>query len=505
MLFSRFARAARLALMLPVFFLSAPAWAGNMADTDLPGGDYRNFSLISPVPSFCANVCARDSRCKAWTFSWPGKRGKRAKCFLKDKLTKKSSDTCCISGVKSGFSLPGAARAGEKPAKEKPKEEKPKEPGKEAPARTPPAGQPDEKPGAKTQTPAETQKPDSGKRSDGVDKKPLPPVKAEPDKPEAQTPERQEPDKPEAQTPERQEPQEPRKPQETPGGETPPPAGTPADDQAPEPPVRDTSQPPEDTTLPRPRIDPQKAAACADYARKARAASALNRELGCGYGGARWNASYNGYYNWCLKNPPSAAQANTAARTRLIRQCRNQPPEMRGARAGGDLESCARFSRLASALARRALRARCGFFGPWWTTDEAKIFRWCRNATVAQRRSALATRRAAVLRCENENSAMPPPRRPRDGVLDTGRPRYRRPPASGALYKWTKLRGPGGPRGPWSTPWRPTRSGQCALTRGCDCGGGSTCGMYRPGEATLYWPNGCASQPWVILCQVRRR
>ena len=496
MLFSRFARAARLALMLPVFFLSAPAWAGNMADTDLPGGDYRNFSLISPVPSFCANVCARDSRCKAWTFSWPGKRGKRAKCFLKDKLTKKSSDTCCISGVKSGFSLPGAARAEEKPAKEKPAEErpaeeKPKEPGKEAPARTPPAGQPDKRPGAKTQTPAETQKPESGKRPDDVDKKTLPPVKAEPDKPGAQTPERQEP-------------QEPRKPQETPGGETPPPAGTPADDQAPELPAKDTSQPPEDTNPPRPRIDPQKAAACADYARKARAASALNRELGCGYGGARWNASYNGYYNWCLKNPASAAQANTAARTRLIRQCRNQPPEMRGARAGGDLESCARFSRLASALARRALRARCGFFGPWWTTDEAKIFRWCRNATVAQRRSALATRRAAVLRCESENSVTPP-RRPRDGVLDTGRPRYRQPPASGALYKWTKLRGPGGPRGPWSTPWRPTRSGQCALTRGCDCGGGSTCGMYSPGEASLYWPNGCASQPWVILCQVRRR
>ena len=90
--------------LLPIVtvMFSAPlaASAAGMSDTDLPGGDYRSFDLVSPVPSFCQRACSRDSRCQAWTFSWPGKRGKRAKCFLKNKVVAKKSDTCCISGIR---------------------------------------------------------------------------------------------------------------------------------------------------------------------------------------------------------------------------------------------------------------------------------------------------------------------------------------------------------------------------------------------------------------------
>ena len=452
MLFSRFAWLRRFAL-LPLLMLSpALALAANMADTDLPGGDYRDFSLISPVPSFCANVCAKDSRCKAWTFSWPGKRGKRAKCFLKEKVTKKSSDTCCISGVKSGFTWPGQTSTPKEDAKPQPPkaEDKPESP------RTGPA-EPPAKP--QQQTPSQT--------PPEVDKKPLPPV--------TQPPASQEQTQPENRT-------QPPAQQDTP------------------PPVQDTGRQPDAMTPPpEAQPDPRKASACARYARDARRASALNRQLSCGYTGGRWNASYEGYYNWCLKNPAAAADANTAARARLIRQCRQQPPPLRNAGNTSDLESCARYARLASALARRALRNRCGFFGRRWTTDESKIFNWCRTATITRRRALLAAHRAALLRCTGDAGAWPP-RPPLDGAYNPGRPPNRLPQAH-AMYKWTKLRGPGAP---WSTPWLPARTGMCVLSHNCDCGA-STCGLHPAGQAILYWPNGCASQPWVILCQIRQR
>ncbi len=417
------------ALFLSLFLLLPPplaANAGNLPDTDLPGGDYRNFSLISPVPSFCEKVCDKDTRCRAWTFSWPGKRGKRAKCFLKEKVTKKTKDTCCISGVKGGFSWPGG--------KTRPPEEKTAGPAAEE--KTPPAKTPGE----------EKEKPE-------VVKKPLPPV-AGSGRETAQ-----------AHEPQREEP------------------GNRADAAA-----------SRAETASAGGRDAARRAACLAYAEEAMRAKRLNAELGCGYSGGRWNASRKGYFNWCMKNSPEAARANTKIRARLIARCQGRAQDAPTAEA--DLESCARFARLASALARRALRNNCGFFGPWWTTDEDRIFNWCRTVPVARRRAALAARRAALLRCE----AGMPPRRVPPGE-DGG---YAPPPPPPAVYryKWTKLRGPGPA---WSTPWRVSRSGKCPLFTNCACGGGGSCRMYNPGEATLWWPNGCRARPWVILCQTRGR
>ncbi len=78
-----------------------PARAANMlADTELSGNAYRSFELIAPVPDFCRKVCEKDTGCQAWMFSWPGKKGKRAKCFLFAGVQGKRKDTCCISGYR---------------------------------------------------------------------------------------------------------------------------------------------------------------------------------------------------------------------------------------------------------------------------------------------------------------------------------------------------------------------------------------------------------------------
>ncbi len=38
---------------------------------DRLGGDYTSFPVRSGDPALCASRCERDSRCRAWAFSYP--------------------------------------------------------------------------------------------------------------------------------------------------------------------------------------------------------------------------------------------------------------------------------------------------------------------------------------------------------------------------------------------------------------------------------------------------
>jgi PAN domain len=64
------------------------------------GGDYASFSLRSGDPAQCAARCERDSRCRAWAFSYPATESPNAVCFLKSRVTARSRATCCVSGVR---------------------------------------------------------------------------------------------------------------------------------------------------------------------------------------------------------------------------------------------------------------------------------------------------------------------------------------------------------------------------------------------------------------------
>ncbi len=423
---------------LLAFFMLFPALAAraaNMADTDLPGGDYRNFELISPVPSFCANVCAKDSRCRAWTFSWPGKRGKRARCFLKEKVGEKRADTCCVSGIKGGGATatagPGAG-------------------GGEVPSGGMGAGS-----GGGPLAGGEGSAGGQGGQEDAASG----------------------------------------------GGERPSAGGeggreaTPSQDDA----AAQAAQAEAEAEARAAAARAEKRAFCEAYAEAALAAKARNEALGCGFSGGRWSASRAGYFNWCMKNPRRRAEANTAVRRRMIERCREritrgEPPRGQ-ATAGTDLESCRDYASISVQQARNAQQLGCRFAGGRWSLSPGRHFEWCRTASLTARRAELAARRAALARCRRAGGW-----RHDDAIVDI-------PPRPGTglapyLYQWVKVRGPG-PR--WTTRWRPSRSGKCPLVSGCDCGGGSTCGVYRPGEAVLYWPQGCGGPAWVVMCRVRRR
>jgi PAN domain len=64
------------------------------------GGDYTSFTLRSGDPAHCAARCERDSRCRAWAFSYPATESANAVCWLKSRVTPRTPAPCCVSGVR---------------------------------------------------------------------------------------------------------------------------------------------------------------------------------------------------------------------------------------------------------------------------------------------------------------------------------------------------------------------------------------------------------------------
>jgi hypothetical protein len=64
------------------------------------GGDYRWFETAPDAKGkACAEACAAEPRCRAWTYRRPGYGATSARCFLKDAIKLPRHRPCCISGV----------------------------------------------------------------------------------------------------------------------------------------------------------------------------------------------------------------------------------------------------------------------------------------------------------------------------------------------------------------------------------------------------------------------
>jgi hypothetical protein len=81
-----------------VVLIGASAWA--QVGFDRPGSDYASFSLRSGDPAHCAARCERDSRCRAWAFSYPVTESTNAVCWLKSRVPPRVRASCCASGVR---------------------------------------------------------------------------------------------------------------------------------------------------------------------------------------------------------------------------------------------------------------------------------------------------------------------------------------------------------------------------------------------------------------------
>lgn len=85
-------------LIISLVAFAAPAHA--QVGHDRPGGDYMSFPVRSGDPAQCASRCERDSRCRAWAFSYPMTETTNAVCWLKSRVTARVTSACCVSGVR---------------------------------------------------------------------------------------------------------------------------------------------------------------------------------------------------------------------------------------------------------------------------------------------------------------------------------------------------------------------------------------------------------------------
>jgi hypothetical protein len=87
-------------IALPVALALASNGAQAQVGFDRLGGDYASFPMRSGDPAQCAARCERDSRCRAWAFSYPATEDANAMCWLKSKVTPRVASPCCASGVR---------------------------------------------------------------------------------------------------------------------------------------------------------------------------------------------------------------------------------------------------------------------------------------------------------------------------------------------------------------------------------------------------------------------
>ena len=91
---------------------SVKFWDGLMASQGMEdgkdrwGSDYGHFEFDAekkPIEEEnkkeCQNTCAKEDKCKSWTYVKPGIQGKNAICWLKNAVANLSTNSCCTSGV----------------------------------------------------------------------------------------------------------------------------------------------------------------------------------------------------------------------------------------------------------------------------------------------------------------------------------------------------------------------------------------------------------------------
>ena len=92
-------------IVVSTFIVSVTVQGTALADTilentNLPGNDYSNMEI--GLPDDCRSACLKDGKCEAWTFVKPGIQGRRAHCWLKDRVPRAQQSSCCKSGTRAG-------------------------------------------------------------------------------------------------------------------------------------------------------------------------------------------------------------------------------------------------------------------------------------------------------------------------------------------------------------------------------------------------------------------
>ena len=67
--------------------------------TSRRGSDYTGYDVTGDANA-CRNDCAKDGRCKAYTWMRPGGPGQSARCYRSSAAPPPTPEGCCVAGVR---------------------------------------------------------------------------------------------------------------------------------------------------------------------------------------------------------------------------------------------------------------------------------------------------------------------------------------------------------------------------------------------------------------------
>ncbi len=142
---------------------------------------------------------------------------------------------------------------------------------------------------------------------------------------------------------------------------------------------------------------------CRRYAKTAVSQQEENLRRGCRFKGNEWSADFNQHYDWCLKVPPSRADAVNRERAEALkRKCAPAPQ-------ANKRQQCRRYAETAVSQQKENLRRGCRFKGSEWSADFDYHYDWClqvspsrADAVNRERAEALKRKCAPVPRANKE-------------------------------------------------------------------------------------------------------
>ena len=153
---------------------------------------------------------------------------------------------------------------------------------------------------------------------------------------------------------------------------------------------------------------------CKKYASKAVEQNNIALQKQCGYTGPRWSSNYNGHYNWCMHgNNLKFTKQGTIDRDNDLKKCKRPivgvianpaataPSIIPGALIANKKQLCSDYANTAIKQNKRAIKNRCGFNGPRWSSNFNGHYKWCmRGNNLKFTKQATADRKNDIKTCK---------------------------------------------------------------------------------------------------------
>ena len=135
-------------------------------------------------------------------------------------------------------------------------------------------------------------------------------------------------------------------------------------------------------------------AACDQYAQNATQQAVNNESQNCGFSGANWSRYQDDHVTFCMQASDTQLRSETANRTAALQQCQSRnyvSPE------------CDEYAKRAVRLSRMNVERACENEGELWSPNYADHYQFCSQSNPQERRDTMMLRRQAMHACSDDH------------------------------------------------------------------------------------------------------